>query len=55
MIIENTNGNEIAIGFYAPDRAMATRDPVFGDPVDFIRAPDGVIRWMRWGACMVTS
>ncbi len=49
LIIENTNGNEIAIGFYAPDRAMATFDGVFGDPVDFIRAPDGVIRWMRWG------
>ena len=49
LIIENTNGNEIAIGFYASDRAMATLDPVFGDPVDFIRDPDGVIRWMRWG------
>ena len=50
LILENGNGNEISpIAFYAPDRAVMTSDNRRGSPVEFIRAPDGVVRWIRSG------
>ena len=34
------------IGFYAPDRAVVTREHR-GNPVEFIRNPDGTVGWVR--------
>ncbi len=50
LILENGNGNEISpIAFYAPDRAVMTSDNRRGSPVEFIRASDGTVRWIRSG------
>ena len=35
------------IAFYAPDRAIVTSGNSRGNPVEFVRAPDGVVRWVR--------
>lgn len=36
-----------AIAFYAPDRAVVTSGNSRGNPVEFIRRPDGTIGWVR--------
>ena len=36
-----------SIGFYAPDRAVVTSGNSRGNPVEFIRKPDGTIGWVR--------
>jgi CubicO group peptidase (beta-lactamase class C family) len=36
-----------AIGFYAPDRAIVTSGDSRGNPIEFVRAPDGTIGWIR--------
>jgi CubicO group peptidase (beta-lactamase class C family) len=36
-----------AIGFYAPDRAIVTSGDSRGNPVEFIRTPDGAVGWVR--------
>ena len=35
------------IGFYAPDRAIVTSGNSRGNPVEFIRKPDGTVGWVR--------
>jgi CubicO group peptidase (beta-lactamase class C family) len=35
------------IGFYAPDRAIVTSGPQRGNPIEFLRTPDGAVRWVR--------
>jgi hypothetical protein len=35
------------IGFYAPDRAVITSGSSRGNPVEFLRTPDGVVGWIR--------
>ena len=37
-----------AVGFYAVDRAIITSGPSRGNPIEFIRAPDGAVRWIRY-------
>ena len=36
------------IAFYAPDRAVVTSGNSKGNPVEFIRTPDGKIGWVRY-------
>ena len=36
------------IGFYAPDRAIVTAGGARGNPVEFVRDTDGVVRWVRY-------
>lgn len=36
------------IGFYAPDRAIVLTGTSRGNPLEFIRTPDGVVRWVRY-------
>ena len=36
-----------SIGFYAPDRAVITSGNSRGNPVEFIRRPDGQVGWIR--------
>ena len=36
-----------AIAFYAPDRAIITSGNSRGNPVEFIRTPDGAMGWVR--------
>ena len=36
-----------SIGFYAPDRAIVTSGNGRGNPVEFIRRPDGTVGWIR--------
>jgi CubicO group peptidase (beta-lactamase class C family) len=35
------------LGFYAPDRAVITSGSSRGNPVEFLRTPDGVVGWIR--------
>ena len=35
------------VGFYAPDRAVVTSGAQQGNPVEFIRRPDGTVGWVR--------
>ena len=35
------------VGFYAPDRAVVTSGTQRGNPVEFIRRPDGTVGWVR--------
>lgn len=36
------------IGFYAPDRAIVLSGTSRGNPLEFIRAPDGAVAWVRY-------
>ena len=36
-----------AVSFYAPDRAIVTSGTPRGNPIEFIRAPDGTVGWIR--------
>ena len=38
---------ETVLGFYAPDRAVATTGNNRGNPYEFIRKPDGTVGWIR--------
>jgi hypothetical protein len=40
------NGSPIV--FYRPDRAVIASGPGRGNPVEFIRGPDGAVRWVRY-------
>jgi CubicO group peptidase (beta-lactamase class C family) len=40
------NGSPIV--FYRPDRAVIASGPGRGNPVEFIRGPDGTVRWVRY-------
>jgi CubicO group peptidase (beta-lactamase class C family) len=37
-----------AIGFYRPDRAIVTSGAPRGNPIEFIRSRDGLLRWVRY-------
>ena len=37
-----------AIAFYAPDRAIVTAGNSRGNPIEFIRDANGVVRWIRY-------
>ena len=51
LVVESGDGGGRSyIGFYGPDRAVVTLDGGgFGQQVDFIRAPDGTVAWIRRG------
>ena len=36
-----------AIAFYRPDRAVVTSGNSRGNPIEFIRTPEGVVGWVR--------
>jgi CubicO group peptidase (beta-lactamase class C family) len=36
-----------SIAFYAPDRAVVTSGDARGNPIEFIRTPEGVVGWVR--------
>jgi CubicO group peptidase (beta-lactamase class C family) len=40
-------GPKVPYAFYAPDRAVGTSGPQKGTRIDFIRAPDGSVSWIR--------
>lgn len=42
-------GPAVPYAFYAPDRAIATGGPSPGSRIEFVRAPDGSIGWVRAG------
>ena len=51
IAIENGNGGGMSyLAFYGTDRAIQVADDgSFGQQVDFIRAPDGTVQWIRRG------
>jgi CubicO group peptidase (beta-lactamase class C family) len=42
-----TPQGEMAVSFYGPDRAFVTDGPDAGQSIEFIRAPEGRVMWIR--------